>query len=131
MSSAKRSIENFTSSQVTSAPFENFTPGRRAKVQVFESSETVQLSAMPGWGIGASRVSTRVSKIWTIMKIDPLSLAPIGLRVSGSESRAKTSEPPFTGVSCAIAAPAMRPEAESTGMTNSSHLDIRFSHKER
>jgi hypothetical protein len=35
--------------------------------------------------------------MFTIIKMDPLSLAPIGFSVNGSESRAMTSEPPCAG----------------------------------
>ncbi len=60
---AARWIENTTSAGVTALPFENLTPGRRAKVQVFPSELTVCPCASQGTRVPCGLVMYRGSKI--------------------------------------------------------------------
>ena len=72
--SMKRSSENFTSSAVTGSPLLNMA-SRRWNVHVRPSDEDSQLSAIPGPTSGSvsGSASTRVLKICTRAKIEPLS----------------------------------------------------------
>ena len=77
--SAQRSSENLTSSAVTGVPSENMAPSRSVNVQVRPSSLVVHDSANAGMGVGLSPTWTSPSQTWLMMKMAPLSAAPMGL----------------------------------------------------